>query len=130
MIDPRTGHKYKSEYVERVSITRRPKKGEKTCSFCIQLKWEPDDNGGEMFHNGHLQKQESEVQLILAHQDDGAKRLALSAMSIHLGSGLSTQGLLLTHNQPYLPTAQLDYLQLDSHERGNLHAHRQKPHAI
>jgi hypothetical protein len=67
MIDPRTGHKYKKKYAERESISRRPKKGEKTCSFCIKIKWEPDDKesstgrwfiyGGEMCHNGHLQKQ-------------------------------------------------------------------------
>jgi hypothetical protein len=63
-----------------------------------------------MTHEGHLQKDEKEIQVLLNHHDDENKRLALSAMQVHLGGGFATQALVSNHHQAFLMPSQLQNL--------------------
>ena len=119
MVHPESGYKYSKPFKERNSKTVRPKKGEIQCPFEIILKWEPcDDSGngrwyvfhGSMVHHGHLQKTADEVQLCLWHHNRDSTRLAVNAMSVHLGCGSATQLLVSQHAQVFFTTSQLEAL--------------------
>jgi hypothetical protein len=122
MMNPHSGQTFKKPFKERDATTERPKVA-KPCPFSIVIQWEPttyDPNagrwyicGGNMIHEGHLQKDENEIQVLSNHHDDQNKRLALSAMQIHLGGGFATQALVNNHHQAFFMPSQLQNLKSD-----------------
>ena len=116
MVNPETGYKYSKPFQERKSKTARPTDEDMQCPFQIVLKWEPDDcldTGrwyifhGNMVHRGHHQKNPNEIQLYLCHHDRESTRLAVNAMTIHLGSGSATQLLVRQHTNSFFMPSQL-----------------------
>jgi hypothetical protein len=119
MMNPQSGQTFKKPFRERDATTERPKAAQ-PCPFRIVIQWEPskDDSnagrwyicGGNMTHEGHLQKEGNEIQVLSNHHDEENKRLALSAMQVHLGGGYATQALVNNHHQAFFMPSQLQNL--------------------